>query len=96
MMAIELQEQLLAWGRELGSREGTITAWEEGLVASEHALGRARMECDTKCDRAEAARQDYRARIHAFTVSYQSSFDFDRVLRGHWFFVFVQETKLEW
>jgi hypothetical protein len=29
-------------------------AREDGLVASKHALGRACMECDGKCDRAEA------------------------------------------
>jgi hypothetical protein len=40
-VADELQEQLLAREWELGSREGAITAWEDGLVDSEHALGRA-------------------------------------------------------
>jgi hypothetical protein len=55
-MAVELQEQLLAWERELDGREGTITTWEDGLVAFEYALGRARMECDAERDRAKAIR----------------------------------------
>jgi hypothetical protein len=29
-VAVELQEQLLAWEKELDSREGAITAWEDG------------------------------------------------------------------
>jgi hypothetical protein len=45
----ELREQLLAWERELASREGIIISWEDGLAAFEHALGRACMECDTEC-----------------------------------------------
>jgi hypothetical protein len=39
-MVVELQEQLLARERELDSREGTLMAWEYGLVAFECALGR--------------------------------------------------------
>jgi hypothetical protein len=45
-VTIELREQLLARERELESREGAITAWEDGLVAFECALGRVRMEHD--------------------------------------------------
>jgi hypothetical protein len=95
MMVIELQEQLLARERELDSREGTLMAREDDLVASECALSRARTECDTKHDRAEAAQQDYRARIHSFTVGCWRSFDFDQVLEGHHFLLFVQEADLE-
>jgi hypothetical protein len=42
VVAIELQEQLLAQEVELDSREGTIIMWEDGLAASEHALGGGR------------------------------------------------------
>jgi hypothetical protein len=42
--------------------------WEDKLVAIERALRRAHMECDAKCDRAEAVRQDYRARMRASTT----------------------------
>jgi hypothetical protein len=40
-VVIELQEQLFARERELDSRECEVAVWEDGLVASEHALGRA-------------------------------------------------------
>jgi hypothetical protein len=53
-VAIELRGQLLARERELDSREGAITAWENGLVASECFLGRVCVECDIECDRSEA------------------------------------------
>jgi hypothetical protein len=68
MMVVDLQEQLLAWERELDSREGTITVWKDSLAASERALGRVCMECVAECNRAEAVRQDYQARILAFMV----------------------------
>jgi hypothetical protein len=58
-VAIELWEQLLAWERELESREGTITTWEDGLVVFERPLGRVCMECDASHIQAEAAQQDY-------------------------------------
>jgi hypothetical protein len=35
--AVELQVQLLARERELDNREDAIAAWEDGLVAFEHA-----------------------------------------------------------
>jgi hypothetical protein len=41
VVAIELQGQLLAWERELDSREGTIAMWEEGLAVFMHAWGGA-------------------------------------------------------
>jgi hypothetical protein len=58
-------------------------AWESGMVASECVLGRAHIECDTECDRAEAVRQDYRARIHAFMAGCRRSFNFDQILEEH-------------
>jgi hypothetical protein len=50
----ELRMQLLAQEKEQDSREGTIVAWEEGLVASELALGRACMEHNMERTQAEA------------------------------------------
>jgi hypothetical protein len=50
----KLWMQLLAWERELDSREGAIIAWEDGLVASECALERVCMERNTERARAEA------------------------------------------
>jgi hypothetical protein len=44
----ELQEKLLAQERELDSKEGSIIAWEDGMAASKHALGRPCMECDAE------------------------------------------------
>jgi hypothetical protein len=49
-MVVELQEQLLALERELGSREGTFMGWEDGMLFFECTLGRARTEVDTECD----------------------------------------------
>jgi hypothetical protein len=48
-VAIELQGQLLAWERELDSREGAIAVWEVRLATFEHALGMVHMEHDTGC-----------------------------------------------
>jgi hypothetical protein len=53
-MVAELQEQLLVRERELDSRENALMARKDNLAATERALGRARMECDTECHRAEA------------------------------------------
>jgi hypothetical protein len=55
-LTIELQEQLLAWERELDSREITITAWQAGLASFECTLGRACTECDAEHARAEEVR----------------------------------------
>jgi hypothetical protein len=49
-MAVELQEQLFAQEKELGSREGVLMAREHGQAAFEHALERTRMECDGECN----------------------------------------------
>jgi hypothetical protein len=55
-MVEELQEQLFTRERELVSRESVIVMWEDGLTASECALGRAFMECDAKHTQTEAVR----------------------------------------
>jgi hypothetical protein len=44
----ELQVQLLAWERELDSRDGVIIASEDGLATSESAFTRACLERDTE------------------------------------------------
>jgi hypothetical protein len=82
-VAVKLSGQLLGWERGLDSREGAIVVWENGLAASECALGRAGVECDAKCDQAKAIRQDYRARIHAFMAGCWCSFNFDWILEEH-------------
>jgi hypothetical protein len=50
---------------------------EDDLVVTERALGRARMECDAKCERVEVVRQDYRARICASIAGCMRSLYFD-------------------
>jgi hypothetical protein len=59
--AVELREQLHARERELESKEGAIAAWEDGLVAFEHAIGRMCSERDDSHVWAEAAYLDYLA-----------------------------------
>jgi hypothetical protein len=46
VVVVELQGQLLVRERELDSKEYAITVWEDGLVASEHALGKVCMKHD--------------------------------------------------
>jgi hypothetical protein len=70
-------------------------AWEDGLVASKCTLGTAHVECDAECDRAEAARQDYRARIHAFMVSCRHSFNIDRILEERQILLSLHGMDLE-
>jgi hypothetical protein len=53
VVAVEVQEQLLAQERELDSREGVIATWEDGMATFE-ALGRACMERDAEHIQAEA------------------------------------------
>jgi hypothetical protein len=53
-VAVELQEQLLFWERQLDSREGTIITWEDGLAAFECILGRVHIEHDARRIQAEA------------------------------------------
>jgi hypothetical protein len=94
-MVIELQELLLVRERELDSQENALMAREDNLVATERTLGRACMECDTECDRVEAVRQDYQAKMRASTTSCRHSLDFDRVLRGRQFILSVRRMDLE-
>jgi hypothetical protein len=47
-VAVEVLGQLLAWERELDSRECVLMAQEDGLAAFEHALGRVCMECEVE------------------------------------------------
>jgi hypothetical protein len=54
--------------RELDEWENALKATENGVVAIEHALGRAHMECDAKHDWVMAIQQDYRARLRSSTV----------------------------
>jgi hypothetical protein len=63
-VAIELQEQLLAQERELDSRGGVITVWEDGLAVFEYALGKLCTERDTSHVRAEVVQQDLSAQAH--------------------------------
>jgi hypothetical protein len=80
---VELREQLLAWVRELDERENTLLTKEHGMLQAEHALGRARMQCDSPHDRARAIKQDYHARLHSSIVDQWRSQEFDWVLSGH-------------
>jgi hypothetical protein len=68
---------------------------EDDLAAIEHALGRARMQCDTECGWAKAIWLNYRARMCASTTSCRHSLDFDWVLRGREFILTVRGTDLE-
>jgi hypothetical protein len=70
-------------------------ARESDLVATERALWRAHMECNTEHNQAAAVQQDYRARLHATTAGRWCSLDFDRVLSGCQFILSVQEVNLE-
>jgi hypothetical protein len=60
---VELQEQLLARGKELDSQVGTVITWEESMTAFARALGDASTECDASRARADAVRWDYSAQV---------------------------------
>jgi hypothetical protein len=49
VVIVELWEQLLAWERELESRERAIATWEDGFMVFERALRRVSSECDATC-----------------------------------------------
>jgi hypothetical protein len=59
----ELQEHLLARERELDSREGTVTAWEESLEALACSLVEARAVHDTICTHTDAIRRHYLTQV---------------------------------
>jgi hypothetical protein len=52
-------------------------AREDDLAATEHALGRARMECGVEYDRVKAVRQDYQARMRTSTTDCRRSLGFE-------------------
>jgi hypothetical protein len=79
-VADKLWEQLLARERDLDSREGTIAAWEDGLLASEFSIGRVYVEHNAESAQAEATWQDNIARIRAFTSSSKHSINFNQML----------------
>jgi hypothetical protein len=81
-MVVELRERLLAWERELNEREDALVVREHDVVAAEHALGRACMECNAEHDRVKTVQQVYWARMHASTTGQQRSLRFDQVLGG--------------
>jgi hypothetical protein len=91
----ELQEPHLAQQRELDSMEGAIIALEDGLAASECALGPVCMECDAERAQAEAVWQDYLAWMHAFMANCWNYFPFDWVLEERWNLLFILEMNLE-
>jgi hypothetical protein len=62
----------------LDNREGTIIVLEDGLVASEHTLGRVCMERDDEHAQAEVVQLDYLARMHAFMFGSKHSINFSR------------------
>jgi hypothetical protein len=75
----ELQEQLLTWERYLDSRDGTNIVWEDGIAASECALGRAYMEYDAEHTHTKVVQQDYLARSCDLTSNSKHS-NFRRML----------------
>jgi hypothetical protein len=95
-MVIELRAQLLVWERGLNKRESFPMARENDVVGTEHALERARMECDAEHDWVNVVQQDYRARWCASTTAHWRSVYFNQVLCGHQFTSSVREMDLEW
>jgi hypothetical protein len=59
----ELQKQLTPQERELDSRDGTIIAWEEGLMAYAHALGDVSTGCDADRAGLETTQWDFFAYV---------------------------------
>jgi hypothetical protein len=55
-VVVELREQLLVWERGLDEREDAFLVREHGMVESECAHSRARVECDTVHDQATTIR----------------------------------------
>jgi hypothetical protein len=94
-VVVELWEQLLVRERESDEQENAFLAREHDVVEAECALGRMRMECGAVHDQAGAVQQDYQARVRTTTASQRRSLEFDRVLSGCQFILFMQETDLE-
>jgi chromosome segregation ATPase len=95
VVAIELREQLLAWERELESREEAIASREDGLAAFEHALERVHMERDVSPIQAEVAHRDYLAQVRTFSSLSKQLISLSRSLEEHQILLCLQETDLE-
>jgi hypothetical protein len=54
VVVVELWERLLVRERELDEWENALLAREQGVVEAEHALRKARMECNAIHERAWA------------------------------------------
>jgi hypothetical protein len=67
----------------LGSREGAVIAWEDGLIAIECALGRACMEHHAEHAQTEAVQHDYLTKSCTLTSYTKHSLDFNRMLEEH-------------
>jgi hypothetical protein len=93
--AVKLREQLLAWERELESKEGAITAWEDGLAMFEHALGRVCTERDASHIQAKATQQDYLARTCTFCSRSKQLIILSRTLEERQILLCLQEMDLE-
>jgi hypothetical protein len=65
VVIVELQEQLLAWERELDSREGALIAWEESLMTFARALREASVECGASHTLAAVTPWDFFAHMNA-------------------------------
>jgi hypothetical protein len=95
VVAIELQGQVLARERELDSREGIIAAWEDGLVAFEHALGKVHIKRNVSHVRAEAVQQDFSAQSCASSSRSKRLTDLNWTLEEHQILFCLQEADLE-
>jgi hypothetical protein len=94
-MMDELQVQILARERELDSREGAITTWEDGLAASQRTHGRPCMECNDEHAQAKVVWQNSLIRMHAFTFNSKHSINFNRMLEESQIFLSPHKIDLE-
>jgi hypothetical protein len=53
---VEVPQRLRLIREEMNSTKGAIAAWEDGWVATEHALGKACAKHDATCTQIEAIR----------------------------------------
>jgi hypothetical protein len=95
MVAIELQEQLLAWERELDSREGALTMWEDGLVDFERALGKLCTERKANHAQTVAIQHDFSARTRASRSRLKQLISFNWMLKECQIHLCLQQTDLE-
>jgi cysteine sulfinate desulfinase/cysteine desulfurase-like protein len=92
---IELQEQLLAQGKELDSREGTVFMWEESLIAFAHVLREASTEHDASRAHVDAVRRDYSAQVSMSSSQSEWHKALGRTLDEHTTLFGLQEMNLE-